>query len=78
MWFSLFFCHFVSVLSAQAENFSQGGVTIESFFGKKTIPMQIERKAMPIIHNGSFNKDRLISISSDFGEHIVIHQAVNE
>lgn len=65
-------------MSAHAENFSQGGITVESPWVKKSDTGVNRAEGYALIHNGSFNEDRLVSISSDFARRIVIHQTVNQ
>lgn len=66
------------VLSAHSENFSQGDITVETPWVKKSDTGDNRAEGYALIHNGSFDEDRLVSIRSDFAKRIVIHQTVNE
>lgn len=65
-------------LSAQAENFSAGDITVESPWVKKSDTGANRAEGYALIHNGSFNEDRLLSISSDISNHVVIHETINQ
>ena len=73
-----FFLPTVFCSSALAENFTKGDITVESPWVQKSDTGQKRAEGFALIHNGGFNEDRLVSITSDISDHVVIHETIKQ
>ena len=60
------------------ENFTKGDITVESPWVQKSDTGEKRAEGFALIHNGGFNEDRLVSITSDISDHVVIHETIKQ
>ena len=65
-------------LPALSENFTKGDITVESPWVQKSDTGENRAEGFALIHNGGFNEDRLLSISADISDHVVIHETIKQ
>lgn len=65
-------------LPALSENFTKGDITVESPWVQKSDTGENRAEGFALIHNGGFNEDRLLSISADISDHVVIHETIRQ
>ena len=65
-------------LPAFCENFTKGDITVESPWVQKSDTGEKRAEGFALIHNGGFNEDRLLSITSDISDHVVIHETIKQ
>ena len=73
-----FFLLTIFCSSALAENFTKGDITVESPWVQKSDTGEKRAEGFALIHNGGFDEDRLVSITSDISDHVVIHETIKQ
>ncbi|WP_297322865.1 copper chaperone PCu(A)C [uncultured Bartonella sp.] len=73
-----FFALVLFSLSALAEDFTKGSITVESPWVKKSQSVKNGAEGFASIHNGGVVEDHLISISADISNHTSIHEIIEK